>query len=308
MIGVSFYRVFRSAFINFWRNFWLSMAMAIIMTITLLMVTMLYFANVFGSEVLHAIQQKVDLSVTFKENVQDQYILAVARELENRQDVDKVTVVTSEQALAEFRRRNQDEPTIEESLQELEENPLPASIFIIATEPRFYENIANYLRSDKFAPFISKVNFEKSQTVINKLITLISSIKNIGIVVTIVFSLLVILITFNTVRLAIYSFREEIDIMRLVGASRWFITGPFVMETVLISLIAVGIATGITYPSLHAIAPHLKRFFFDAQSAQFDIYAHATSHWLTIVSLQAAVAVGLAFISSSIAIRRYLKD
>lgn len=307
MLGISFARILKAAFQNFWRNIWLTIATTVIMTITLLMIMFLYFANVFGNEVLHNIQQKVDLSVSFKENVDPAYITAVKQELEVREDVQSITVITSEQALDIFRSRHTDEPLIEESLGELEENPLPATMYILATEPRFYQNIAKHLEAEKYSAFIDKVNFASSRPVIERLINLISSVRNVGVVLTALFAILVVLIMFNTVRLAIYSFREEIEIMKLVGASRWFIQGPFVLEAIFVALIAVVITTAILYPTLNAVAPQLTRFFFDTQGDQFNIFEYATSHWLTVVGLQIAAAVGLATISSLIAIRRYLR-
>lgn len=308
MIGVSFGRILRAATQNFWRNIWLSVAMAAIMTMTLLMISFLYFANIFGGELIKTIEQKVDLSVTFKDNVQDQYIQAIAEELKGRQDVAKVTMITSQQALENFRLRHQEDQLIGESLKELDDNPLPASLFIIATEPRFYENIAKQLQSDKYSPFIDQVNYENSRPVIDRLMTLIRSVKNAAAIATITFVVLVVLITFNTVRLAIYSFREEIDIMRLVGASPWFIQGPFIIETVLVAILAVVVASAVLYPALKAASPNLTQFFFDAQSQPFSIYGYAIEHWPTVIGLQAAIAVGLAVFSSLIAIRRYLKD
>ena len=308
MLGISFGRVLGAAFKNFWRNIWLSAATTVIMTITLLMVSSLYFANVFGGEVLDSIEQKVDLSVTFKDNADDEVISAISQELETREDVEQVRIVTSEEALALFRQRHADEPLIEESLQELEDNPLPASMYILATDPRFYQNIATQLEAEKYDPFIDEIQFDNTREVIDRLIGLISSVKSFGLVVSIIFGLLVILIMFNTVRLAIYSFREEIDIMRLVGASRWFIQGPFVIEAVFVGCVAVVLSSLILYPTLNASAPHLQRFFFDAQGGQFDVYQFALQNWMQVVGLQAAVAIGLAAISSAIAVRRYLRD
>jgi len=308
MMGISFWRILRAATQNFWRNFWLSVATTFIMTITLLMMLSLYFANVFGGVVLRNIEEKVDLSVTFKENVQAEYIDAIAAELTARSDVEQVKIISSDEALNMFRNRHQDDPFIEDSLRELEDNPLSASVYIIATEPRFYETIAAHLSAEKYSPFIAEVNFANSKNVIDRLISLITSIKNFGLITTGIFSLLVVLIMFNTVRLAIYSFREEIDIMRLVGASRWFVQGPFIFEAILVALLAVGFSTLIAYPTLNAVTPHLKQFFFDTQSEQFSLYQFATDNWLRIVGIQIALAVSLASFSSLIAVRRYLRD
>ena len=272
------------------------------------MMLSLYFANVFGSVVLRNIEEKVDLSVTFKENVQAEYIDAIAAELTARSDVQQVKIISSEEALNMFRNRHQDDPFIEDSLRELDENPLSASIYIIATEPRFYEAIFRHLSAEKYSPFVEEVNFANSRDVIERLISLTTSIKNFGLIATGVFSLLVILIMFNTVRLAIYSFREEIDIMRLVGASRWFIQGPFIFESILVALLAVGFSTLIAYPTLSAITPQLKQFFFNAQSEQFSLYQFAVSNWLKIIGIQVILAVTLATFSSMVAVRKYLKD
>jgi len=310
MVGISFIRVFKAASQNFWRNIWLSVATTVIMTMTLLIVLFLFFANIFGLEVLHNVEQKVDLSVTFADSASEEQMTALAREIESRDDVKGVEIVSSEQALAIFRQRNQDKPFIEESLAELEENPLPASMFIVATEPRFYQAMAGDLASERYAAVVAEVNFEDSRAVIDRLMTIILAIKNVGLVVTVIFVVLVVLIMFNTVRLAIYSFREEIDIMHLVGASRWFIRGPFVLESILVALLAVAVASAIAYPALKAASPELQRFFFEshADSTSFDIYQYAVDRWFTILGLQVVLAAGLAIFSSLIAVQRYLKN
>lgn len=310
MIGTFFGRVMKAAFQNFWRNVWLSVATMVIMTMTLLIVLFLYFANIFGLEVLHNVEQKVDLSVTFLDSVSDEQIATLAREVEARDNVEATNIVTSEQALTIFRQRNQDKPFIEESLAELEENPLPASMFVVAKEPRFYQVIAQDLASERYTSLVDEVHFEDSRAVIDRLMAIISAIKNVGLVVTVIFVVLVMLIMFNTVRLAIYSFREEIDIMHLVGASRWFIRGPFVLESVLVALLAVMLASAVVYPALKAASPELQRFFFEghAGATPFDIYQYAVDGWLTVVGLQLVLAVGLAIFSSLIAVQRYLKN
>jgi cell division transport system permease protein len=307
MIGISFWRVLKSAFQNFWRNIWLSIATTVIMSLTLLMMSFLYFANILGVQVLTSIEQKVDLSAVFKPEATSQQINILKQELESRQDVESVRVVTSEDALTQFRQRHADDPFIEESLKELEENPLPASIFIIATEPRFYQNIAAQLQSEKYTPFIESVNFEDSKAVIERLIRVMTSVKNAGFVATSIFAILVVLIMFNTIRLAIYSFREEIDIMRLVGASNWFIQGPFLIEAIVVALLGVIICNIILFPFLSAAEPQIRTFFFSSNTTQFNIFDYAVAKWATLIGIQAGLAVFLAGLSSMIAIRRYLR-
>lgn len=308
MLGISFWRVFKAAWQNFWRNIWLSLATLFIMVLTLLMMLLLYFANVFGAEVLRSIEKKVDLSITFQENAADGEIAELAREIESREDVESVRVITSEEALENFRSRHENDPFIEESLRELEENPLPASMFVVASEPRFYQNIARHLETERYGSLVEQVNYENTRPVIERLISIISTFKQIGAGATAAFALLAMLVMFNTVRLAIYSFREEIDIMRLVGASNWFIRGPFVIESIIIALIAVALSTLAIYPMLGTVGDQLERFFFDQSGGAFNLYDYAVSNWATVIGLQIALAVGLAVVSSWIGIRRYLRS
>lgn len=307
MIGTSFWRIFRNALQNFQRNIWLSLATTIIMTLTLLMTTFLYALNVLGSEVLRTIEQKVDLSVTFHKDVRPDQIQIVADDIKGRSDVEEVRVVTSDEALETFRQRHADDPFIEESLRELEENPLATTIFVVATDPRFYQSIASALDNEQYAPFIEKVNFENSRVVIEKLINVMTGIRNVALITTAVLATLVIMIMFNTIRLAIYSFREEIDIMRLVGASNWFIRGPFIIEAMFVAILSVIISTLILYPVMESVSPQVQRFFFSGISEPFNLYAYALSNWSAILGLQLLLSVGLAVFSSSIAIRRYLR-
>ena len=255
---------------------------------------------------LRTIEQKVDLSATFQEDVELDQIRIVADDIRSRSDVEEVRIVTSDEALELFRQRHADDPFIEESLRELEENPLPATIFVIATDPRQYQTIAQELEAEQYDPFIEEVNFENSRIVIERLIIVMSGVRNVGYVATAVLITLVILIMFNTIRLAIYSFREEIDIMRLVGASNWFIRGPFVIEAVLVAIISVLISTFVLYPILETVAPQVERFFFSGQVEPFNVYLYALSNWTTVIGLQLVLAVGLAVFSSLIAISRYL--
>lgn len=307
MIGISFVRVLKAAWNNFWRNIWLSLATIVIMTITLLMLSFLYFANILGGELLRNIERKVDLSVTFKDGAAEEEIATLAEAMELRNDVESVRVISSEEALELFRRYHTNDPIVEESLRIVGDNPLPANMFIVATDPIYYEAIASHLQSPAYRELIAKVNLEQSREVIERLIGITQTVEQASLVITITFSLLVMLMMFSTVRLAIYSFREEIDIMRLVGASPWFIQGPFLAQALAVALLAVVVSTIIIYSVSNAFSDTLQQYFFSQPEDQFDIHAYAVSHWFQIVGLQILFASTLAIISTLMGIRRYLK-
>ncbi len=307
MIGISFARVIRNALRNFRRNVWLSIATIVIMILTLLTISFLYVVNVLGVHVLSTIEQKVDIAVIFNEKTTAAQIATIKKDIELRSDVESTRLITSDQAREDFLRRHADKSYIEEAFKELEINPLPNSMFIVAKDPRFYETINSALQSEKYAPYIEKINFQNSKTFIEKMIRIMDIVKNAGLIITATFSLLVILIMFNTIRLAIYSFREEIDIMRLVGASRWYIQGPFLVESVLVAVVSVIVSTSILYFSLNTMSPQINKYFFMGQNANFDIYQYFVTHWPQAIGIQFGVAVVLAVVSSYVAIRRYLR-
>lgn len=307
MFFISFLRVFRNALRNFRRNVWLSIATTVIMTLTLCIILFLYVVNVLGGEFLRTVEQKVDIAVTFTSSASKENIQIINKDISGRSDVESTRIVTSDQALIEYRQRHADDPYIEEALRELDENPLPSNMYIVAEDPRFYENITQSLQSDKYSAFIEKVSFQDSKNVIEKMIWIMEIIRNAGLITTAIFGMLVMLIMFNTIRLAIYSFREEIDIMRLVGASRWYIQGPFLMESMIVALISVTIATTVLYVSVNAAAAQISLFFFTGQATNFDVYAHIVQNWVNIIGLQLLIAIGLAMFSSYVAVRRYLR-
>src|SRR3989344_1565648 len=190
MIGISFIRVMRNAFRNFRRNIWLSIATTLIMTLTLCIILFLYVVNVLGGEFLRNVEQKVDIAVTFQDSASLQEINTIQRDIAARSDVKNTRIVTSEEALKEYRKRHADDPYIEEALKELNTNPLPNNLYIIANDPRFYENITASLRSDRYAAFIEKMNFQDSKVVIEKMINIMDLIKKAGLGATAIFGLL----------------------------------------------------------------------------------------------------------------------
>ena len=307
MIGITLLRIFRNAFRNFRRNVWLSIATTVIMTLTLIVISFLYVVNVIGTQVLTTFSQKVDIAVIFKDTTTPDQISTIKQTIDSRPDVQDTHVTTSEDALNQFREKHKNEPYIEQALSELQRNPLPNSMYIVAKDPQFYTDISNSLKDPTYSQYIDKVNFEDSKSVIEKLIHIMTITKNTALIVTGIFAILVMLIMFNTIRLAIYSFREEIDIMRLVGASRWYIQSPFIVESMLVAVISVTISIVLTFLVLNAGANQINQFFFSGQQATFDIYAYTTSHWIQLIGAEAGVALLLAIMSSYIAVRRYLK-
>ncbi len=229
-------------------------------------------------------------------------IMTIQEELFALPQVRQMEYISKEDALAKFVQRHSGEEVIMESLTEVGGNPLLASLNIRAFEASQYAAISTFLENSSFSDLISKVDYVEKKPAIEKLFSLTSSINTTGIVFSVVLAVVAVLISFNTVRIAIYNSRDEIETMRLVGAANWFIRGPFLVQgaiagilAVLITFLLFSIAVMILGPKIELIVPGLglSGYFF--------------SHFIVILLIQLAAGVGLGMFSSWIAVRRYLK-
>lgn len=295
-------RVLKSGVINFRRNGWLSAATLSIMALTLLVVSILLMVNIVAGAVLINLQHKIDVSVYFKAEAIEEDILIVKSQLEKMTEVERVEYVSRDEALQKFKEKHQENPYLIQSLQELGENPLEASLNIKAKDPSQYEVITKFLEGIYYSNIVDKVDYRQNKEVIGKLSDIIINIKLIGLTLSGIMFLIVILVTFNAIRLAIYNSREEIRVMRLVGASNWFIRGPFLVEGVLYGVISSLVTMAILFPVFWLVSPKISGFL---PIDNLFVYFRANSLSFLILLLGLGVILGV--VSSFIAIRKYLK-
>ena len=298
---VSLFRIIKYGIQSFLRNSWLSVSTISIMILTLFVFEGLVLFNVIGKQALRSIQEKVDISVYFKSNVPEDSILNVKRSLESLDEVKEVEYVSREKALADFKERHKDEETIVQTLDELNDNPLLASLNVKAQELNQYDTIAGYLETPSLKDIVEKVTYAQNKVVIDRLSSWIRTLNQTIVALTIFLAFVAITVTFNTIRLTIFSMSEQISIMRLVGASNGFIRGPFVVEGFIYGLAAAAISFAIFIPVIGFASPHLSNFI-----SEIDLNNYFREHWLGILGYQLLFGLVLSVISSVIAIRRYL--
>lgn len=299
---VTLSRIVKYGWQAFLRNGWLSLSTISIMILAALVFEGLILFNVMGKTALTSIQSKIDISVYFKSNVDEDTILNMKRSLEGLEEVKSVEYVSREQALEEFKARHADEETITQTLAELDENPLLASLNIKANDPSEYAAIASYLENENLGDTVEKVTYAQNQVVIDRLVGLIDTMKKGGITLTVFLAFLAVTVTFNTIRLAIFSNREQIGIMRLVGASNVFIRGPYVVEGVIYGIIACVVGFLILIPVISFLSPYVGRFIPElVLSDYFQV------NFFALLLYQLLFCVALGIVSSIIATRRYLQ-
>jgi len=298
-------RVARYGLIGFIRNGFVSLSAVLIMTITLLVAAALIVSSAALQSVLQQLTQKVDVTVYFTTNASDDQIQQLTNSLKALPEVASVTYVSRDQALAAFQARHANDQLTMQALQELGDNPLGSSLEIRAKDPSQYESIAKFLDSQQnttAGSAIDKVNFFQNKAAIDKLSQIISTTKEIGLAVAIVFGLASLLIAFNTIRLAIYTARDEIGVMNLVGASNWYVRGPFMIAGVLYGVISGIVVLLILYPIAVWLGPGSQQFL-----GTFNVYTYFTSNFIPIFAIVMGSGIALGALSSYLAVRRYLR-
>jgi cell division transport system permease protein len=296
-------RIIKYGFQNFARNAWLSTATIVVMVLALVVFSGLIMFNVMTSRIISSVQEKIDISVYFKADSPEDEVLRIKATLETLPEVKSTEYVSKDKALELFRERHREDITISRALEQLNENPLLASLNIKARDPAEYGLVAAYLNNDSIKPFVERVTYNQNATVIERLNKILKTAKSGGLALTVFMSLVAILITFNTIRLAIYSSREDIGIMRLVGGSSFFIRGPFLVEGIIYGVISAIVSTGIVAPLLYFVAPYTNVLVPELQ-----LWSYFLSNIGVLLFYQVLFGIGLGIISSFIAIGKYFKE
>ncbi len=295
-------RVIRSGYKSFSRNLGPNAATVFVMVMVIFLITFLYFLNPVSDVLIRNIEERMDISIYFEEGIEDGDIFGIKGEISDMPEVKEIEYVSREEALERFTERFKDNPVIMESLSEIGRNPFLASLNIKAWQPSNYEVIAGYIEAAPFKSLINKVDYYERRPVIDKVASITDNLRTGGIIAGIILGIVAVLIALNTIRVAIYNAKEEISIMRLVGASNWFIRGPFIVQGVIIGALAVLISSGLIYGLSYFFTDRIERFI-----PGLDILAVYAANFWNLVLIQLAVGVGVGIFSSMTAVRKYLK-
>lgn len=299
---VNFKKIINSGWTNFRRNSYLSFAATGIMALALILFLGLLSLQFLSSQIVASLQEKIDISAYLKTDATEEQALKIKSDLSILPEVAEVTYVSREQALADFRVRHAQDELIQESLEQLDSNPLAASLNIKTRDSSQYATIAQFLEASTLRGVIDKINFYENKGVIERIENISRAIRGWGLIITLVLALIAVLVTFNTVRLTIFNQKQEIEIMRLVGASNWQIRGPYLVEGGLYGLFASVIALAIFYPVALFASDKIAAFAPDINFFAYFLYGIPQ-----IVLMVAGLGIILGIASSFFAIRKHLK-
>lgn len=307
MLSTSFKRVLASGAKSFVRSGVVSIATVLIMTVTLVIIGSLLFLSATLSNTLTSIKDKVDVNVYFVPNADEVDILSVKRKLEALPDVATVTYTNREDALTKFRERHVEDSLTLQALEELGDNPLGASLAVKANDPSEYEGIVKFLSDDpsvspSSGPIIDRINYYQNKTVIDRLTVAIETTERAGIFVILLFAIASLIIAFTTVRLAIYTARDEIAVMRLVGATNMYIRGPFIVAGIISGVLAALLALLFFYPATWYAGTSLASWL-----GGFNLFTYYLEQFAFIFFVLVGSGVLIGALASFLAVRRYLR-
>jgi len=295
-------RIYKMGWQSFSRDGGTVIANIFILVLTICLITSIFLLRGVSQFIISKIEEKVDVSVYLKEEIPEPEILNLKEELSQMTEVKSVKYVSKEEALEEFIKRHKDDPVLMKSLEEIGTNPFLASLNIQAAASAQYETIVAFLTEPDFENLIEKVDYYQRKPVIDRIFSITNSMENVGFLLSIFLILVSFLIVLNTIRLAIYNLREEIEIQRLVGASNWFIRGPFLVQGIIAGFIAAIISLFIFTLSCWILSPKIEFLFSD-----LNIWKYFTQNIFIVILIQLATGIGLGVISSTIAIKKYLE-
>lgn len=300
MTGIK--RILLSGWEKFSRDRSSTGAALVVMVIVLFMTSSLFFLRGISSSILAQLEEAVDVSVYFSDAVPEEEILQAQDTVRGMPEVLEAAYVSKEDAYEKFVERHSRDEVILRSLEELGQNPLLPSLDIRAHRPDQYELIAERLEQSVFAPSIQEVDFHDRRAVIERVTVISEGIRWGAASVSIVLAVIAVLVAFNTIRLTIYASREEIEIMRLVGASNGHIRGPFLVQGAIVGIIAALLALALTAALALVLSPQLEIVL-----SGFSLWRFFLSSAPLLFGVQLLVGIGLGLASSVIAIGRYLR-
>lgn len=296
-------RVIGFAINDFSRNKGISIAAIFVLVVTIMLVTGLFFFQGMANYLTSQIQDKIDITAYFKDGTAEQDILNIRDQiLKMSPNVKNIEYVSKDQALAFFNQAHQNNSVLSKALQEVGDNPFLPSLNITTNgDPSQFAQVSNVLQTSDFSKLIDSVDYSQKKDTIEKVYSITSNINMFGIILGIILIIVAVLVVFNTVKLAVENSKEEISTMRIVGASNWFIRGPFIIQGIIYGIFAFvicfllsGLSAYFLFSKISVILPG------------FDIFSYFLTNWWIFVIIQLGFGVAVGVVSSFIVVRRYL--
>ena len=307
-----FSRTIKDGFKDFRRNIWLSLSTVSVLVVALFIINVqlaVWFSN---NLLLEEAKNRISISVYFKPEVSETDAQKVRDDLVGSSDkIKSIEFISSQDALNEFQKRNENNEVLRKSIEELGNNPFGAALNVRANNPDDYAEIAGAVENSQYKDLIESVNYGKYKDLIDGLSAEINSNRKVGLILGLTLSLVAILITFNNILISMHAHKQEIEIMRLVGASNGYIKMPFIWQGIFYGVAAAIVTVPMSFFYLNFVAGSGSAN--SLLSVSEGVYMRSFLHdyflvyWAWAVFTQMAAGIFLGIIGSLFAIRKYLK-
>lgn len=304
---ITFWRIIKGGFSNFIRNAWLSIAAMAVMVVTLSIVLFSFIANVTFSYTIEDIRSRIDVSVYLIEDITEEQRFSLTKQLEGLENVRAVEYVSKEDALKSFVDANNQNVELQLAIMQAD-NKIPASLRIKLYNPDIIDELKAFLDQ----PDIKALQSDETsysgdrKEAIDKISKATTFIQQAGIVGVLIFAAISMLIIFNTIQMAIFNRKDELAIMKLLGASRGYIRGPFLVESMLIGIFAALISVTLCRSVFTIASGTLDASTFGILDIAYSGRYFSDHFWL-ILATQLGLGILIGFISSYIATQKYLR-
>lgn len=304
---ITYRRIIHTGMINFMRNLSLAIAAIAVMVVTLTIVLFSMITNAAFTNTIAQITNKIDISVFIKDGTTPEQSKNLVKDLEQLPNVKQVTYLSKTDALEAYKQQNAGNEQLLAAIDETA-NPLPATIRLKPIDLNKIQDIKDFLSTPNVLVLQSdEASYSGDRKeAIDKITHATNVLRQIGVVTVIVFTIICALIIFNTIQMAIFNRRDEITIMRLLGANTSYIRGPFVVESIIYGILAAVLSVLIVNAAFLASSTALEA----SSLGLLDINYASTyfgAHFWQLLAIQLMLGIVIGAVSSIIATHRYLK-
>jgi len=299
----SLYRIIKFSFQDIARNIWLTIVTITILLLALFSINMLATVRVISDNAVAAVKEKIDISLYLQPDTAEEEIIALKNQIASSDKVKNVVYVSRQDALSSFREKYKNNQAVLNALKELGRNPLSPSLTII---PNNFEESSLLITELKALDnhIIESRDFSDNTAILEKINSVTKRINEIGLFIISIFIITSLLVVYNAIRVAIYTHRQEIEIMRLVGASNFFIYMPFIFSAFIYALLSVLLIIAVFYPFLTLLQPYLEVFFM---GYNVNLLSYFVDNFALIFGAQFLVVLLINMVASLFAVKKYAK-
>lgn len=304
---ITFSRVVRAGMVNFFRNAWLGIAAMAVMVVTLTIVLFSILTNATFSNTIGQIREKIDISVYLDDTITPEQRDDLLSDLRALPNVEEVKYLSKDEALDRYKEQNADNPELLNAISQTD-NPLPATVQLKPKDLNRIQEIKDFLSEPQIAELQSdepSYSGDRKEA-IDKITHATNTLQRAGVAGILIFAFISMLIIFNTIQMAIFNRRDELTIMRLLGASTWYIRGPFVVETIFYGVVSALASTFFIHGLFVAASSALEASSLGLLDIKYSSEYFYDHFWL-LLTMQLMLGILIGAVSSIVATQRYLK-